>query len=51
MTNIGNISKLSRVDAFDLVPYYGYMDAIRFETANFTPQDLVENSVTIRIMT
>lgn len=51
MHNIGDFTKLSKMEVAELVPEYSDWQAAQSEIGNLAPEDLVEDSVVTRIGT
>ena len=51
VTNIGDITKMSKMEVEQLIPYSKTFNASNVEIGNLSPQDLFENPVTVRIAT
>ena len=51
MHNIGDITKISKMEVAELVPEYVEWQATQSEIGNLSPEDVVENSVVTRIGT
>jgi hypothetical protein len=51
MHNIGDVTKISKMEAAELVPEFSEWQGAQSEIGNLSPQDLVEDSVVTRIGT